>query len=105
MTTTLAAVRFVLEITAVVALAVAGAHWSWILAVVLPLALIIVWGALIAPKAARRLPDPLRLVVEIVLFAATGLALVAADRAGVGLALAASSIVVAIALRLTSTPA
>jgi hypothetical protein len=80
-----AAVRFLLELGAVVALAVAGARWSWIAAVLAPLTLVVVWGALVAPKATRRLPDPFRLAVEIVVFAAC-------------------SIVVAIALRVTGDP-
>ena len=44
-----------------------------------PLAAAVVWGLWIAPKASRRLHDPARLVVELVLFGAAGAALAAAD--------------------------
>ena len=48
------------------------------LAIAIPLMAAMVWGTWVAPKASRRLADPARLMVELVLFAAAsvGLALV-----------------------------
>jgi predicted histidine transporter YuiF (NhaC family) len=59
-------VRFACEIAAVVAVV----WWGWpVLGIVLGVAVIAVWGAWVAPKAKRRLPDPLRLLVELAIFA------------------------------------
>ena len=76
-------VRFLLELLMLAALAWAGAglvssRWlSVVLAVALPLAASVIWGMWIAPKASRRLHDPLRLVVELVLFGAASAGLAA----------------------------
>jgi hypothetical protein len=101
----LEALRFLLELCAVAALAIAGASASWVLAILLPLALIIFWGRFIAPKAARRLRDPLRLGIEIVIFTAVGTSLAIAGRPIAGVALAVLSIAVALALRATGSRA
>ena len=49
-----------------------------LLAIAFPLMAAVVWGMFIAPKAPRRLTDPAKLLVELVLFAAAvvGLAVV-----------------------------
>lgn len=96
-----AAIRFVLELAAVGAVIVAGAAVSWIVAVVAPMLLIVVWGGLIAPKAKHRLSDPLRLGVEICLFLVVGCALGLAGHVLAGVALAAVSVVVALIVRTT----
>ena len=68
--------RFVLEIAMLVALGWTGAELTSslvadvALAVLLPLAAAGVWGVWVAPKAPRRLSDPGRLLVELVLFGA-----------------------------------
>lgn len=55
---------------------------SWVvsvpLAIAFPLVAAVVWGMVIAPKAPRRLTDPAKLLVELVLFSAAvvGLAVV-----------------------------
>ncbi len=48
------------------------------LAVLTPVAVVIIWGVALAPRATRRLPQPRRLGAEVVLFlaAAAGLAAV-----------------------------
>jgi hypothetical protein len=43
-----------------------------------PLLAAVIWGLWVAPASRRRLPDPARLVVEVVLFAAGVAALTAA---------------------------
>jgi hypothetical protein len=64
-------VRFACEIAAVVAVV----WWGWpLLGIVLGVVVIGVWGAWVAPKSTRRLPDPGRLLVELGIF---GLATVA----------------------------
>ena len=73
--------RFVLELCLLVALGVWGFSENVVLGIAAPLAAAVVWGLWIAPKASRRLRDPARLVVELVLFGAAGAALAAADHA------------------------
>ena len=69
-------VRFGCEIAAVVAVV----WWGWpVLGIVAGAVVIAVWGALVAPKARRRLRDPLRLLVELAIF---GLATVAFAEVG-----------------------
>ncbi len=62
-------VRFACELAALVAVG----WWGWtvtpVLGVALPLLVAVVWGAWIAPKARRRLADPVRLVLELLIFA------------------------------------
>jgi hypothetical protein len=77
-------IRFLLEIAMLVALGWVGGEIgqssvvSVLLAIASPLLAAVLWGMFIAPKAPRRLTDPAKLVVELVLFAAAavGLALV-----------------------------
>lgn len=45
-----------------------------------PILFAIVWGAFLAPKSAMRLQDPLRLIVEVVLFALAAWALYSAGK-------------------------
>lgn len=74
------ALRFLLEMGALVALAVWGAHTGSVPAVRVvlglgvPLLVAVVWGAFVAPAAPRRLPDPGRLVLEVGVFGAAALA-------------------------------
>jgi hypothetical protein len=67
------AVRFACEIAAVVAIV----WWGWpVVGILLGIAIIAVWGAWVAPKAQRRLPDPMRLLVELGIFALATVAFV-----------------------------
>ena len=61
--------------------------------------MVVVWGLAIAPRAKRRLPDPARLMVEMVLFVIGGLALVATDHTLLGIVFAMTSAAVAVAVR------
>jgi Protein of unknown function (DUF2568) len=89
----------------VAALAYAGgtagsALWLQIVvAIAAPCAVAAVWAEWVAPKAPRRLPDPGRPALEVVLFLAAGLALVAAGRPGFGVALAVVAIANAVLVR------
>jgi hypothetical protein len=70
--------RFVLELCMLVALAIWGFSENIVLGIAAPLAAAVLWGLWIAPKATRRLRDPLRLAVELLLFGAAGVVLAAA---------------------------
>ncbi len=74
-------VRFLSELAMLAGLAVAGAHLGGgvvlniVFAVLLPVVAAVLWGAFVAPRAGRRLPEPGRFVLEFVLFAVTGVVL------------------------------
>ena len=79
-------VRFLLELCMLAALA----YWGYqtgsslamklVLALGAPLIAAVVWGLFIAPRATRRLADPARLLLELVLWAAATAALAAAGQ-------------------------
>lgn len=75
--------RFILELVVLVALFLWGVSVSGelivrvVLGVGAPALAVVVWGLFVAPKASRRLPDPQRLAVEIVVFGAGVLAFLA----------------------------
>ena len=94
--------RFVLELCMLVALGIWGFSENIVLGIAAPLAAAVVWGLWIAPKATRRLRDPVRLALELLLFGAAGVALAAADHplaAAVFLAAVALSEVLMLAWR------
>jgi len=82
----LLALRFLLELCALAALAYWGATVDAstvvrvILAVVTPLLAAVVWGTWVAPRAPRLLDDPIRLIPEFAVFGGAVLALFGADR-------------------------
>ncbi|WP_211588653.1 YrdB family protein [Allorhizocola rhizosphaerae] len=93
-----ALLRFALEITALVVLAVWGWRISVVLATVLPLTAALLWARFVAPKAKWFLPLPGRLAVEAVVFGGATAALVDMGRVGWaillgGLAVANSTLV------------
>jgi Protein of unknown function (DUF2568) len=81
------AVRFLLELGALAAFAYWGSQSGGptggdvALAIAAPLAMAVVWGRFLAPKAPHRLVNPARLALEIVIF---GLATAALATAGSG---------------------
>jgi hypothetical protein len=91
------ALRFILEMVVLVALLIwgFGASDQLILQLLLglgaPAVAMITWGTLISPKAPRRLDDPMRVGLEIVVFSAGALALVAAGLVIPGALLAVAS--------------
>jgi hypothetical protein len=90
------ALRFVLELCLVAAMGFIGYETfgqsvlRWLAAAVLVAATVAIWGYWIAPKAARQLKQPRRLLVEVVLFgsAAAGLALVGEQKVATEFAVA-----------------
>lgn len=86
--------RFILELTALVALAIWGFGASDQIVVQLilgfgaPAMAIAVWGTFVSPKAPRRLEDPARIGIEVVIFGLGALAFAAAGLLGPGVVLA-----------------
>jgi uncharacterized protein DUF2568 len=79
------ALRFLLELGALAALAFWGFHehsgaaaWLWGLGA--PVAAAALWGAVVAPKAAFTVSAPVRFAAELAVFAAAVVALAAAGR-------------------------
>jgi hypothetical protein len=72
---------------------------SVVQAVVGVAAVCVVWGVLMAPRAPRRLPDPARLIVEIVLFGGTGAAIATTGAVLAGVIGGAVSIATAVLAR------
>jgi hypothetical protein len=63
-----------------------------------------IWGAWIAPRARRRLDDPLRLLVELALFVWGGAGLVLSGRPTLGVLLVVTGAVAAVAIRWVGEP-
>ena len=96
MTALVLALRFACELAVLVALA----WWLWfVLGVVVALAVAVVWGVLIAPKASRRLPDPARLVLELAIFALATVAYLAVGQPVVAVAFAILAVATAVLSR------
>jgi hypothetical protein len=89
--------RFLLEIIVLVALFLWGVSISdqFVVQVLFglgaPAIVIVVWALFVAPKASRRLPDPQRLAVEVVVFGAGVLAFLAAGHMMLAVLLAAAA--------------
>ena len=91
-------VRFLLELSALAATAYWGFATSsgltqWLLGIAAPAAVATVWGLFVSPKAKIELPRPAQFAIELAVFAAAALALAAADRPGLGIALAVVALV------------
>jgi uncharacterized protein DUF2568 len=89
--------RFLLELTALAAasywgFATASGVTQWILGLGAPLAVAIVWGLFVSPKAAIEVPRPVRFAIELLVWAAAAVALAAADQVVLGIAFAAVSL-------------
>src|SRR3954467_12874557 len=86
---------FVLELAALAALAYWGVQAGGsgpgpiLLGLGAPLALGIIWGLFLAPKAGRRLPQPARLAAKVAVFGVVALALAAAGQPAAALLFAA----------------
>jgi hypothetical protein len=60
---------------------------------------IVFWGAFVAPKASRRLPDPLRFACELVIFAAATAAFAAVGQPVVAIVFALAAAATAALVR------
>ena len=87
------ALRFVLEVAVLAGLFLFGIRATGelivdlVLGIGLPVAVGAIWGTFVSPKAPRRLDDPVRLVVEVVIFGLGAVVWVAADALIVGVIL------------------
>jgi uncharacterized membrane protein YfcA len=89
-------VRFACEVAAVAGLV----WWGWPVAGIVAGAVVIVfWGAFVGPKASRRLPDPLRFVCELVIFAAATAAFAAVGQPVVAIVFALAAAATAVLVR------
>ena len=88
--------RFACEIAAIVAVV----WWRWpVLGILLGGVVIAFWGTFVAPRAPRRLRDPLRLACELVIFAVATYGYLAVGHPGVAIAFAAAALVTALLVR------
>jgi hypothetical protein len=86
--------RFLLELAALAAVAYWGFHEfggvvQWVIGLGGPLLLAAVWGRFMSPKASHPTVDPVRLVIEVLVFGAGVAALFAAGAAVLGAIFAA----------------
>jgi hypothetical protein len=78
------AVRFLLELCLLAALAYAGLQVNIVLAILAPLVAAVVWGLFVSPKARFPLSRPLWVGVQVVLFGAAVAGLVASGQGVLG---------------------
>jgi Protein of unknown function (DUF2568) len=97
-------VRFLSEIGALVAFTVWGFSEAGWFGVIPPITAGAIWGRWMAPRAATRLPDPRRLVAEIVFFAAAASAFADANAPLVGVVYGAVAIAFAVLVRYVGEP-
>ena len=95
------ALTFLLELLAFAGLAYAGAVlgsgiWAVVLAVLLPLAAIVVWGRWNAPRSSHRLPTRVRICCEFAVYAVAAVLLAVAGAPVWALALVALVVVNAV---------
>jgi hypothetical protein len=97
--------RFLTELALIVVLALVGVFASLplagriVIAVAAPVLAMVIWGLWMAPRARRRLQDPLRLAAELVLFAVAAAALALTGPVLAAVVFAVIAMGVAIALR------
>jgi hypothetical protein len=97
-------VRFLSELVALVGFALWGFHEAGWFGVLPPLAAAAIWGRWMAPRSATRLPDPKRLVAEIVFFAAAASAFAAAEAPVLGAVYGLVAIACAVLVRYVGEP-
>jgi hypothetical protein len=91
-------VRFLLELSALAAtaywgFATASGLTQWVLGLGAPALVAVVWGLFVSPKAKVEPPRPAQFAIELLVFAAAAVALVAADQPVLGIVLAALELV------------
>jgi len=97
-------VRFLSEIGALVGFTVWGFSESGWLGVIPPIVAAAIWGRWMAPRSAARLPDPRRLLAEIIFFAAAASAFASADAPRLGVIYGAIAIACAVLVRYVGEP-
>ncbi len=84
--------RFLLELSALAATAywgfsTASGVTQWVLGLGAPALVGVVWGLFVSPKAKVELPRPSQFAIELLVFSAAAVALVAADQPVLGIVL------------------
>lgn len=103
-------VRFLTELALVGAAAWAGAARTRSIPLAIAFGVVAaivvagIWGLWIGPASQRRLPDPARLALEILLFAAAAVGLAFAGRAIVGAVIGIIGVITAVAVRFVPEP-
>jgi hypothetical protein len=97
-------VRFLSEIGALVAFTLWGFSESGWFGVIPPIIAGAIWGRWMAPRSARRLPDPRRLGAEIIFFATAAAAFAAAGAPAVGVVFGVVAIGCAVLVRYLGEP-
>ena len=101
-------IRFLSELALLAVLIIVGANAGLgtaadvALAVLAPVAAVVIWGVGIAPRARRRWPDPWRFCVEVVLFLAAAAGLAAEGWLAWAIVFAVATIGVAAAVRVVA---
>ena len=77
--------RFICELGMLAALAFWGyvvgeGVWAWVLGLAAPVVAAIVWGTFVAPRARLPVPTPVRVAIELVLYALAAAGLAAAGQ-------------------------
>jgi hypothetical protein len=90
--------RFLLELSALAATAYWGfsthsGFTQWILGLGAPTVIVLVWWLFVSPKPRIALPRPARFGIELLVWAAAAVALVAADQLVLGIVFAAVALV------------
>jgi hypothetical protein len=80
--------RFLLELCLLAALAYVGLQVNVVLAFVFPVAAAVVWGLFVSPKARYPLPMTAWIAVQVLLFGAAVIGLIAAGSVVLGIAFA-----------------
>ena len=109
----LAVLRFVLELVLVTVYASFGFRLGqslalgldWVLGILFPASLVLIWGTFVAPRAPRHLSDPNRLMLELALFFVGMVMLVFRTQAAWGVALFAAFVLDRILLDRLGKPA
>jgi len=95
------AVRFLCEIAAIVALV----WWGWpIYGILAAIGVVLVWWAFIGPKSRQRLPDPYRIVLELVIFALATAGLYEVGQMALAVVFGAAALVSALLVRVWPEP-
>ena len=90
--------RFLLELSALAAtsywgFATASGVTQWVLGLGAPIAVAVAWGLFVSPKAKVALPHPARFAIELMVWTAAAVALVAAGQVALGIVFATVALV------------
>jgi hypothetical protein len=93
--------RFLCELAMLAALAFWGyvvgeGVWAWLLGLAAPVVAAVVWGTFVAPRAKVPVPAPVRMAIELVLYAAAAAGLAVAGQPVAAVVLAVGGLVTSV---------